>query len=140
LMAILKTVAYGWDQAQLSHKAQEIHELGRELHKRASTFLERFLKVGDRIEALSTSYEDTRLALSGRQGMVPQLRKFEEYGCKSEKQLPAFGHLESELNTENFESQIPTGLFSNALEQPKQEKRVSRSKKTTEPTVSIAEL
>lgn len=91
LMAILKTVAYGWDQAQLSQKAQEIHDLGRELHKRSSTFLERFLKVGDRLEALNSTFEDARISLQGRQGMLPQLLKFEAYGCKSEKQLPTLG-------------------------------------------------
>jgi DNA recombination protein RmuC len=141
LMAILKTVAYGWDQAQLSQKAQEIHELGRELHKRASTFLERFLKVGDRIEALSTSYEDTRLALNGRQGMLPQLRKFEEYGCKSEKQLPAFGNTDTELHPEEQEVQNPMDLFATALKKSEPDKqRASRSKKAIETSISVAEL
>jgi DNA recombination protein RmuC len=99
LMSILKTVAYGWDQAQLSQKAQEIHLLGRDLHKRAATFLERFVKVGDRLEALSSQFEDARVSLTGRQGMMPQLRKFESYGCKSEKTFPqslALGDSEDE--------------------------------------------
>jgi DNA recombination protein RmuC len=100
LMSILKTVAYGWDQAQLSQKAQEIHTLGRELHKRASTFLERFLKVGDRLEALCNQFEETRLSLTGRQGMIPQLRKFETFGCKSEKVLPATFTIEEEDEAE----------------------------------------
>lgn len=99
LMSILKTVAYGWDQAQLSQKAQEIHTLGRELHKRAATFMERFMRVGDRIEALSTQFEDARISLTGRQGMLPQLKKFEEYGCKSEKLLPALA-IEAEESAE----------------------------------------
>lgn len=89
LMSILKTVAYGWDQAQLSQKANEIHQLGRDLHKRAATYLERFVKVGERLKLLQNSYDDAELSLNGRQGMIPQLRKFEEYGCKSEKALPA---------------------------------------------------
>ncbi|WP_303674267.1 DNA recombination protein RmuC [Vampirovibrio chlorellavorus] len=88
LMSILKTVAYGWDQAQLSQKADEIHQLGKDLHKRAATFVERFLKVGDRLEALGKQFEEAKLSLDGRLGLVPQLRKFEEYGCKSEKTLP----------------------------------------------------
>ncbi len=88
LMSILKTVAYGWDQAQLSQKAQEIHLLGREMHRRAAIFVERFNKVGDRLESLSGLFADARTSLEGRQGIMPQLRKFEEYGCKSEKTLP----------------------------------------------------
>jgi DNA recombination protein RmuC len=98
LMSILKTVSYGWDQAQLSQKAQEIHTLGRELHKRASTFLERFIKVGDRLEALSSQFEEAKLSLTGRQGMIPQLKKFEVYGCKSEKILPTTLVLDDSLD------------------------------------------
>lgn len=117
LMAILKTVAYGWDQAQLSQKAQEIQTLGRELHKRAANFLDRFVKIGDRIEGLGACYEEARTALTGRLGMLPQLRKFEEYGCKSEKQLPTLAlsdeaSLDSLMNAEleaRFEIQEKTG-------------------------------
>jgi DNA recombination protein RmuC len=88
LMSLLKTVSYGWEQAQLSQKAQEIHALGRELHKRGATFLERFVTVGERIDALASKFEEAKTGLLGRQGFLPQLRKFEEYGCKSEKRLP----------------------------------------------------
>lgn len=112
LMSILKTVAYGWDQAQLSQKAQEIHTLGRELHKRASTFLERFIKVGDRIEALSNQFEDARLSLIGRQGMIPQLKKFETYGCKSEKVLPATFSLDEQ---DEFDATDDNNADNNAL-------------------------
>lgn len=87
LMSILKTVAYNWDQAQLSQKAHEIQTMGKELHKRASTFVERFVKLGERIEAMCGQYDETKTALKGRQGLVSQLKKFEEYGCKSEKTL-----------------------------------------------------
>jgi DNA recombination protein RmuC len=115
LMSILKTVAYGWDQAQLSQKADEIHQLGKDLHKRAATFVERFLKVGDRLEALGKQFEEAKLSLDGRLGLVPQLRKFEEYGCKSEKALPPptadeanFGLLPQELPAEKTGSALKT--------------------------------
>ncbi len=123
LMSILKTVAYGWDQAQLSQKAQEIHTLGRELHKRASTFFERFLKVGDRLEALGTQFEDARIALTGRQGMLPQLRKFEEYGCKSEKLLPLAGNLEEALVSDDS---VEDALFVETVARKKSVRSASR--------------
>lgn len=88
LMAILKTVAYGWEQAQLSKNAQEIQTLGKELHRRASRFLERFEELGKKIEGLSGTYDNTRRALVGRQGMTPQLQKFQDLGCQSERQFP----------------------------------------------------
>ena len=87
LMSILKTVSYGWEQAQLSQKAQEIHALGKELHKRAATFVERFDRLGKTLESVGVQYEEASRSLLGRQGVVPQLKKFESYGCKSEKTL-----------------------------------------------------
>lgn len=97
LMSILKTVAYGWDQATLSKKADEIQKLGQDLHKRASTFLERFLKLEKGFEVLNTQFYETKISLEGRQGIIPQLRKFEEYGCKSSKSLPqGFKNIEME--------------------------------------------
>lgn len=88
LMSILKTVSYGWEQAQLSQKAQEIHALGRDLHKRGALFLERFMKVGEKLQVLNKQFEDAEITFNGRQGLRSQLQKFEEYGCKSEKRLP----------------------------------------------------
>lgn len=136
LMSILKTVAYGWDQAQLSQKANEIHQLGRDLHKRAATYLERFVKVGERLKLLQNSFEDAEVSLVGRQGMLPQLRKFEEYGCKSEKALPA-GFSDSEepddtvnsllLESSEF-STLPLSLADNGSE-PKRG-RTSRPKQS----------
>jgi DNA recombination protein RmuC len=117
LMSILKTVSYGWDQAQLSQKAHEIHALGRDLHKRASTFVERFVKLGERLESLGGFYEEAKLALSGRQGMMPQLRKFEAYGCKSEKTLPAINLGVEEEGWDEF-PETPSQLLESALLSP----------------------
>lgn len=95
LMPILRVVAQGWQQAQLSENAQSIQKLGLELHKRAVILLERFLKMGDRLEGLQDQYDETYKAFSGRQGLVPHLHKLETLGCKSEKKLPLMEQLES---------------------------------------------
>jgi len=88
LMAVLKTVAQGWQQSQLTEKAHEIQRMGRELHKRAAIFLEKFDNIGKKIEALSGQYEETRISFTGNKGFVKQLQKFEEYGSKSARSLP----------------------------------------------------
>ncbi len=88
LMAILKNVAYGWQQLKLSQTAEEIRDFGIELHRRAATFLERFKTLGDRLEKAHTAYDDAKKSFTGRQGFVPQLQKIEELGCKSKKDLP----------------------------------------------------
>lgn len=88
LMALLKTVAQGWHQATLSKHAEEIQVLGKELHKRAVRFLGHFDKLGQSLHGLTQTYEDADRALKGRQGMVGQLKKFEQLGCRSDKPLP----------------------------------------------------
>lgn len=102
LMSILKVVAYGWDQVQLSQNAQLIQAMGRELHKRAARFAERFVTLGERLEMTAAQYEDARIALTGRQGMMPQLRKFEDLGCKSEKALPEAMRADGEGDCEDL--------------------------------------
>ena len=119
LMSVLKTVAYGWDQAQLSQKAQEIHLLGREMHKRAATFLDRFLKVGNRLEALNASFEEAMLSMKGRQGIMPQLKKFEEYGCKSEKALPTVLLQDEDVSEPDHNPEIATLLLEAVAEKGK---------------------
>jgi len=105
LMPILKVVAYGWDQAQISQKAAEIQELGKELHKRAAGFLINFEEIGKKLGSLSETYDRTKTSFMGRRGFVPQLKKFEQAGCKSEKDLPKGllqgADLEDELDTDD---------------------------------------
>ncbi|MGE0200675.1 MAG: DNA recombination protein RmuC [Candidatus Melainabacteria bacterium] len=89
LMPILKVVATAWDQEQISENARTIQRLGQELHRRAALFVERFARVGERIDQLGRQYGEAKTAFTGRQGFVTHLQKFEQLGCRSEKELPA---------------------------------------------------
>lgn len=89
LMGLLKTVAQGWNQAQISQRAIEVQELGRDLHRKAALFVERFEKLGKMIDTMTRQYDETRRAFSGRQGFIPQMKKFELLGCASDKKLEA---------------------------------------------------
>lgn len=89
LMPILKVVAQSWEQVQISKNAQEIQELGKELQTRATRFLERYLKVEDQITRLSNEFEGSKKALTGQKGMLPQLKKMEDLGCKADKTNPS---------------------------------------------------
>lgn len=53
LMGLLKTVAQGWNQAQISQRAIEVQELGRDLHRKAALFVERFEKLGKMIDTMT---------------------------------------------------------------------------------------
>lgn len=110
LMSILKTVAYGWQQAQISQNALQIHELGKELHKRAAIFVERFLKVGDRLDAATKQFEDAKKSLSGRKGLMNHLHKLEDQGCKSEKTLAELPTIDEEEDFNRLEPLEPLEL------------------------------
>lgn len=85
LIGLLRAVHVGWRENQLTESAQELFQMGRELHDRASTVLKHASDVGVHLERMRVSYNkfvgsvDTRL--------LPTLRRFEEKGAKSEKKL-----------------------------------------------------
>jgi DNA recombination protein RmuC len=87
LLALLHATHYGWRQSEVEESALEIAAAGRELHKRCATFLDSFVKLGRQLTSATNAYNDSVGSLEGR--VLPQLRRFEQYGAGSEKQLAA---------------------------------------------------
>jgi DNA recombination protein RmuC len=87
LIGLLRAVHIGWGEKQLSDQANELFELGRELHERASVALEKAVKVGDAIERAGRCYDEFVGSVDAR--LMPTLKKFAETGAKSSKDLPA---------------------------------------------------
>ena len=87
LIALLRAVAYGWRQEALAENARKISEVGRELHKRLSTFAGHLGKVGKSLNTSVTSYNQ---ALGSLERMVmPSAKKFESLeAAESNTTLP----------------------------------------------------
>jgi len=79
MVALAKSVAYGWRQEQSAKNAQEIAELGRELYRRMAVMADRMGKVGDAIERSVKSYNELVGSVESR--VMPQARKFKELGA-----------------------------------------------------------
>ena len=78
-------VYVGWREKTLSDSAEELFELGKELHDRAAVALTHASKLGESIEQAQKRYNEFVGSIDNR--LMPTLRKFEEKGAKSAKEL-----------------------------------------------------
>ena len=87
LIGLLRAVAVGWREQRLTDQARDLFALGRELHERAAVAFEHVAGVGEAIGQAAGRYNRMVGSIEGR--LVPTLRKFEEAGAKSARELPA---------------------------------------------------
>lgn len=78
LLALLKTVAYGWQQQQITENANQIAQEGKELYSRLIKFNDHLVKVGKGLEGAVKAYNDASGSLDRR--LVPAARRFRELG------------------------------------------------------------
>ncbi|OLM16484.1 MULTISPECIES: DNA recombination protein RmuC [unclassified Pseudonocardia] len=76
LVALLRTVAYGWKQEALARNAAQVHRLGRELHGRLATMGTHVAKLGRSLDSVVESYNRTVSSLEAR--VLVSARKFTE--------------------------------------------------------------
>jgi len=86
LIGLLRAVYIGWREKRLSDSAGELFKLGRELHERAATALGYASELGEAIDKAAEKYNKFAASVDSR--LMPTLRKFEESGAKSQRELP----------------------------------------------------
>ncbi len=85
LIALLRSVAFGWKQVALSENSEIIRDLGQELYKRVATFTEHMARLG---QSLNTSVDQYNKALGSlERSVLPGARRFTELGIQTEKQV-----------------------------------------------------
>jgi DNA recombination protein RmuC len=75
LIALLKAVAYGWQQSQITQNAKAIQEAGKELYSKLVNAQDYFEKLGDALEKAVGHYNKFVGAVEGRGGAFYQARK-----------------------------------------------------------------
>ena len=85
LVAIAKTVASIWRQERLAEAAQEIANLGKELHSRLATMSQHMERVGKNLTTANTAYN--QMVGSFESQVLTQARRFETLGAGSAKEL-----------------------------------------------------
>jgi DNA recombination protein RmuC len=87
LIALLKTVAYGWRQSAVAHNASVIRELGQELYRRLGNFTGHLGRVGARLGAAVEAYNAAVGSLERQ--VLPQARRFTELGVTADSPIAA---------------------------------------------------
>lgn len=85
LLALLRTVAYGWQQQALARNAEEIHALGRELYERLATMTEHLEVMGQSLKRAAAGYDSFVGSLERK--VLTSARRFKELGVNSTKTI-----------------------------------------------------
>ncbi len=98
LIALLKTVAYGWRQAALTRNAEVIRELGQELYRRLASFTGHLGRAGQRLNAAVEAYNSAVGSLERQ--VLPQARRFTDLGVTPEAPLPQLEPIDERARTD----------------------------------------
>ncbi len=85
LVALLRAVAYGWQQQQLNAHAEVAGRLGKELYERMAVLAEHINDVGQALGKSVTAYNRAVGSLETR--VLPSARKFRDLGVSSDKEI-----------------------------------------------------
>jgi DNA recombination protein RmuC len=86
LLALLRTVAYGWQQHQITANAIKIAQEGRELYHRLETLIRYFDDLGGSIRTTVQRYNRVVGSLGKR--LMPAARRFQELGLSNKELDP----------------------------------------------------
>jgi DNA recombination protein RmuC len=92
LIALLKAVAYGWNQEKLARNAQKISALGKELHDRLRKVAEHLGDIGKGLNRAVNSYNDVVGSFDRR--VLVSANRFVELGAATEE-IPEIKLIES---------------------------------------------
>lgn len=81
LIALLKAIAYGWQQEAVAREAKEISALGKELYDRIGVVAEHFTRVGKSLDQTVGHYNKTVSSMETR--LLSTAKKFQTLGSVS---------------------------------------------------------
>lgn len=95
MLALLRTIAYGYSRHDLARNADEIRNLAGELLKRVGKVHERIENLGDRLKATERAFNE--LVASAENHLLVPARKMGKLGAPTSKELTGITPLESEI-------------------------------------------
>jgi DNA recombination protein RmuC len=118
LIALLKAVAFGWQQSQVAENAKKIQDAGRDLYAKLVGAHEYFCKLGSALQSAVGQYNKFVGAVEGRAGAFSQARKLGELVNDQEKieLLEAVTAEPRLLTAEDWPQTVPFALAAEADE------------------------
>jgi DNA recombination protein RmuC len=101
LIALLKAVAYGWNQEKLARNAQQISALGKDLHDRLRKLAGHITGVGTNLDRAVEAYNQAVGSLENR--VLVSARKFAELGASVAEDIPELEPIETTARALSFE-------------------------------------
>ena len=95
LVALLRAVAYGWQQEDVAENAREIAKVGRELYQRLAVFTGHLEKLGNSLNSSVASYNKAIGSLE--RSVLPGARRLKSLHATTDKEIAAPEPLESEV-------------------------------------------
>ena len=86
LIALLKAIAYGWQQEAIAREAKDIAALGKELYERVSVVTDHFTKLGKSLDQSVGCYNKAVSSLESR--LLVTAKKFDALDSASPDSLP----------------------------------------------------
>lgn len=97
LVALLKAVAYGWQQQQVSENAQEIKQRGVELYERLTVFAAHLEKLGERLGGSVEAYN--RAIGSLERNVLSSARRFTALGVNPKEEMGELEMVDHDLRS-----------------------------------------
>ena len=104
LIALLRSVSYGWKQVLLSENASKVQKLGEDVHRRMTVLIEHLERLGKSLNSSVEHYNKTLGSLE--RTVMPGFRRFSELGVGKDQAITEIAPIESQTRPPMTESPV----------------------------------